>query len=83
MDKDHSPDRLHQGQFHMLAEDRAALLDARAAALKAGLRLTPDHDPKWAPLEQALLGQQAPRMELCLWAAVGWLLHGGMVGSCD
>jgi zinc resistance-associated protein len=52
--QDHSPDRVHRGHFYMSAEDRAALVDARVAALKAGLRLTPDQDPKWAPFEQAL-----------------------------
>jgi zinc resistance-associated protein len=52
--QDVSPDRLHRRHFYMSAEDRAALVDARVAALKAGLRLTPDEDSKWAPFEQAL-----------------------------
>jgi hypothetical protein len=52
--QEHSPDRLHRGHFYMSGEDRAALVDARVAALKAGLRLTPDQDSKWAPFEQAL-----------------------------
>jgi chromosome segregation ATPase len=39
---------------HMSAEDRAALVDARIAALKAGLKLTPDQEKNWAPLEAAI-----------------------------
>ncbi|TCT05561.1 Spy/CpxP family protein refolding chaperone [Aquabacter spiritensis] len=35
-------------------EDRAALLDARIAALKAGLKLTPDQDKLWPAVEAAL-----------------------------
>jgi zinc resistance-associated protein len=37
----------------MGAEDRAAFLDARIAALHAGLRLTPDQDKSWPAFEQA------------------------------
>src|SRR5690349_15732552 len=32
---------------------RASMIDARIAAVKAGLRLTPDQDKLWPPLEQA------------------------------
>jgi hypothetical protein len=35
-------------------EDRAAFLDARIAALKAGLELTTDQEKNWAPLESAM-----------------------------
>jgi len=35
-------------------EDRAAFLDARIAALKAGLELTADQAKLWAPLESAM-----------------------------
>lgn len=35
-------------------EDRAAFTDARIAALKAGLQLTPDQAKNWPPFEQAL-----------------------------
>jgi hypothetical protein len=35
-------------------EDRAAFADARIAAVKAGLRLTPDQDKMWPPLEAAV-----------------------------
>ena len=41
------------------AEDLAAFTDARIAALKAGLELTPDQTKNWPAFEQALrdLGQ--------------------------
>ena len=35
------------------AEDRAAFLDARLAALHAGLKLTPDQEKFWPDFEQA------------------------------
>jgi zinc resistance-associated protein len=35
------------------AEDAAAFVDARIAALKAGLRLSPDQDKNWPAYEQA------------------------------
>jgi len=35
------------------ADDLAAFTDARVAALKAGLRLTPDQDKNWPAFEQA------------------------------
>ncbi len=35
-------------------EDRAAFLDARVAALKAGLELTSAQEPKWPAYEQAI-----------------------------
>jgi hypothetical protein len=47
----------------MSADDRAALLDARIAGLKAGLRLTPDQEKNWAPLEAALRKQAKERAE--------------------
>src|ERR1700739_3908909 len=36
------------------AEDMAAFTDARIAALKAGLELTPDQAKNWPPFEEAL-----------------------------
>ncbi len=45
------PKRQH---FMPSPEDRAAFLDARVAALHAGLELTPDQDKLWSPVEQAL-----------------------------
>ena len=35
-------------------EDRAAFLDARIAALKAGLELNAEQEKNWAPLESAM-----------------------------
>ncbi len=36
------------------SEDRSAMLDARLAGLKAGLRLTPDQEKLWGPFEAAI-----------------------------
>jgi zinc resistance-associated protein len=36
------------------AEDRAAFADARIAALRAGLRLNPEQEKLWPPVEDAL-----------------------------
>jgi hypothetical protein len=44
-------------QEHVLRfspEDRAAFVDARIAAVKAGLKLTPDQDKLWPPVEAAV-----------------------------
>jgi hypothetical protein len=38
----------------MNPEDRAAFADARIAAVKAGLKLTPDQDKLWPPVETAV-----------------------------
>lgn len=38
----------------MAPEDRAAFLDARIAAVHAGLKLNPDQDKLWPPLEAAV-----------------------------
>lgn len=35
-------------------EDRAAMVDARIAAVKAGLKLTPDQEKLWPPVETAV-----------------------------
>jgi hypothetical protein len=40
-------------RLQLRADDRAAFLDARLAALHAGLRLTPDQDKNWPAFEQA------------------------------
>src|SRR5277367_1455770 len=44
------------GQQHsrFSPEDRAAFLDARIAALKAGLELNADQEKNWPPLESAM-----------------------------
>lgn len=36
------------------AEDRAAMTDARIAALRAGLRLTPEQEKSWPAVESAM-----------------------------
>jgi hypothetical protein len=40
--------------IRMNPEDRAALADARIAAVHAGLKLTPDQEKLWPPLETAV-----------------------------
>jgi hypothetical protein len=46
----------HRPWFHgqMRPEDRAAFTDARIAAVKAGLKLTPDQEKLWPPVETAV-----------------------------
>src|SRR5712671_5548095 len=48
----------HRPWFHdhvrITPEDRAALTDARIAAVKAGLKLTPDQEKLWPPVEAAV-----------------------------
>src|SRR5882757_8005226 len=48
----------HHRWFHehmrMSPEDRAAFTDARIAAVKAGLKLTPDQEKLWPPVEAAV-----------------------------
>src|SRR5271156_5432069 len=47
----------HHEWFHharMSPEDRAAFADARIAAVKAGLKLTPDQEKLWPPVEAAV-----------------------------
>ena len=43
-----------QEHFRMSSEDRAAFADARIAAVKAGLKLTPDQEKLWPPVEAAV-----------------------------
>jgi zinc resistance-associated protein len=50
-------------RFQPRAEDRAAFLDARLAALHAGLRLTPDQEKSWPAFEQAYRALAASRAE--------------------
>lgn len=40
--------------LRLSAADRAAFTDARIAALRAGLQLTPDQAKNWSPFEQAM-----------------------------
>jgi len=44
----------HHHHVRMTPEDRAAFADARIAAVKAGLKLTPDQDKLWPPVETAV-----------------------------
>jgi hypothetical protein len=43
-----------RGQMQMNPEDRAALADARIAAVHAGLKLTADQEKLWPPVETAV-----------------------------
>lgn len=43
-----------QHHVRMNPEDRAAFLDSRIAAVRAGLKLTPDQDKLWPPVEAAV-----------------------------
>ena len=45
------------------AEDKAAFADARIAALHAGLKLNPDQEKLWAPVESAIRGLMQQRRE--------------------
>ncbi|MCF2522639.1 Spy/CpxP family protein refolding chaperone [Bradyrhizobium sp. G127] len=45
--------RYHQ-HHRMSTEDRAAFVDAKIAAVKAGLQLTPDQEKLWPPVEAAV-----------------------------
>lgn len=47
----------------MNPEDRAAFLDSRIAAVKAGLKLTPDQDKMWPGLESAVRDFAKLRMD--------------------
>jgi hypothetical protein len=51
----------HGGRFSL--EDRAAFLDSRIAALKAGLVLTSEQEKNWAPLETAMRDLAKQRAE--------------------
>lgn len=44
----------HMHHMRMSPEDRAAFLDARIAAVHAGLKLTPDQEKLWPPVESAV-----------------------------
>ena len=41
-------------QYRPSADDIKAFTDARIAALRAGLQLTPDQETNWPPFEQAV-----------------------------
>src|SRR3982074_1075328 len=44
----------HMQHMRMSPEDRSAFTDARIAAVKAGLKLTPDQEKLWPPVETAV-----------------------------
>jgi hypothetical protein len=46
--------REHMGQMRLSMEDRAALADARIAAVHAGLKLSADQEKLWPPVESAV-----------------------------
>ena len=48
----HSP--WFREHMRLSTEDRAALTDARIAAVHAGLKLTPDQEKLWPPVEAAV-----------------------------
>ena len=53
--------RYHQ-HHRMSTEDRAAFLDAKIASVKAGLKLTPDQEKLWPPVETAVRDFAKQRM---------------------
>jgi hypothetical protein len=55
--------REHMQHMRLSPEDRAAMLDARIAAVHAGLRLTPDQEKLWAPVESAVRDFAKIRMD--------------------
>jgi LTXXQ motif family protein len=54
------PVETHRMQW---AQDHEAMLDAKLAGLKAGLKLTPDQETLWGPFEAAVRAAAAMRME--------------------
>jgi hypothetical protein len=52
-----------EDQDRFSPEDRAAFLDARIAALKAGLELNAEQEKNWAPLESAMRDLAKQRAE--------------------
>ena len=57
------PGRRFEHRHWLSAEDMAAFADARIAALKAGLQLTPDQAKSWPAFEQALREMAQLRIE--------------------
>jgi hypothetical protein len=52
-----------QGHMRMNPQDRAAFTDARIAAVHAGLKLTPDQEKLWPPVEAAVRDLAKLRIE--------------------
>ena len=55
--------RDHMHHMRLSPEDRAAMLDARIAAVHAGLKLTPDQEKLWPPVETAVRDFAKQRMD--------------------
>lgn len=55
--------RYHHHHQRMSMEDRAAFVDAKIASVKAGLKLTPDQEKLWPPVETAVRDFAKQRME--------------------
>src|ERR1700704_6574507 len=51
------------GHMRMNPEDRAAFLDARIAAVHAGLKLTADQEKLWPPVEASVRDFAKQRMD--------------------
>ncbi|MBN8967685.1 MAG: Spy/CpxP family protein refolding chaperone [Rhizobiales bacterium] len=62
-------ERMHQ---RMSVEDRAAFIDARIAAVKAGLKLTPDQEKNWPAVETAVRDFAKQRMDFAATRAKEW-----------
>src|SRR5277367_3971834 len=55
--------REHVQYMRFTPEDRAAFVDARIAAVHAGLKLTPDQEKLWPPVEGAVRDFAKLRMD--------------------
>jgi hypothetical protein len=62
-----APEGAAHEHYRPSAADLKAFTDARVAALKAGLALTPDQEKNWGPVEQAIRDMAQARQ--ARWAA--------------
>jgi len=58
-----SPETIVMERMQHWAADHEAMLDAKLAGLKAGLKLTPDQEKLWPPFEAAVRDAAKMRME--------------------
>ena len=56
--------RFHHHHQRLSAEDRAAFVDAKIAAVKAGLKLTPEQEKNWPAVESAVRDFAKQRFDL-------------------
>jgi hypothetical protein len=56
--------RFDHHHHRLSAEDRAAFVDAKIAAVKAGLKLTPDQEKNWPAVESAVRDFAKQRIDL-------------------